>query len=59
MRKVVVSGRLLIRRKRKKAVELASEDEGPVTSKQTQANEVHVDRPVTKTAESFHVRERD
>jgi hypothetical protein len=36
MRKVVVSGRLLIRIKRKKVVELANEDEGPVTSKRRQ-----------------------
>lgn len=34
--KVVVSGRLLIRRKKMKAVELASEDEGPITSKRRQ-----------------------
>jgi hypothetical protein len=44
MRKVVVSGRLLIRRKRKKVVELASEDEGPVTSKRRQMKCTWTDR---------------
>jgi hypothetical protein len=33
-RKVDVSGRLLIRRKKEEVVDEASEDEGPVTSKQ-------------------------